>query len=364
MEPLDASTTIFFGHLLDVAPEMIRVVRYGDAALPAALAAASAVVCVRALFELDDVVRAARALRLPLYYFLDDNFVVLNEQGEPGMRWVKRYSDANVRTALQRFTGVLVATPALDQFFAERQLHKERVLFPPVKSAAAASAAPAARPRLHIAFFGGAHLHQLLLTTILPAVERLARQRPVTLITLGAPSIRPSGGLQVIQHPYDVSYQRGVATLRASGVDLLAHPSAADLPNNAYKNPHALITAHALGAVPIVSDAPPYAGLRSEGVAALSHDDEESWYQAMAAVADNPHLRSEMLERLGKYCDEHFNGVTNRQVLDAIVSKPAARSASASFWRQSLAWSYLIAGVTRRSMSRMKHRLAPGAAAA
>ena len=361
MEPADASTTIFFGHLLAVAPGVIRVVQHGDAGLPAALAAAGAVVCVRALFEVDDVVRAARALRLPLYYFLDDNFVVLHEQ-DGNLPWVRRYSAGNVRTALQRFTGVLVATPALDAFFSERQLHPQRVLFPPVGSIKTADA-PAPRPRLHIAFFGGAHLHQLLLTAVLPAVERLARQRPVTLITLGAPAIRPSAGLQVVQHPYDVSYERGVATLRASGVDLLAHPSAADLPNNAYKNPHALITARALGAVPIVSDAAPYSGLRGEGVVQLCQDDPEAWYQAMAAVADDSRLRSGMIERLARYCDAHFSGAANRQVLQAILEAPEARSGTGMLGRRVVAWSCLATGVMRRSVSRVKHRLGTGSAA-
>ena len=275
MEPADASTTIFFGHLLDVAPDMIRVVQHGDAGLPAALAAAGAVVCVRALFELDEV-RAALVAQLPLYYFLDDNFVVLNEQGGAGMRWLRRYSEGNVRSALQRFTGVLVATQPLDTFFAERQLHPRRILFPPVKSVSAIQSAPSPRSRLHIGFFGGAHLNQLLLNSIVPAVERLARQRPVTLITLGVPAIQPSGGMQVVQHPYDLSYERGLATLRAFGVDLLAHPSAAALPNNAYKNPHALLTAHALGAVPIVSDGSAADAVRSATLALLCRDGEQS----------------------------------------------------------------------------------------
>jgi hypothetical protein len=358
LEPADASTTIFFGHLHDAAPDVIRVVQHGDAGLPAALAAAGAVVCVRALFELDDVVRAARALRLPLYYFLDDNFVVLNEQGGSDMRWVRRYTADNVRAALRRFTGVLAATPALGEFVADRQLHAQRILFPPVKAAKAVRAAPAPRDRLHIAFFGGAHLHELLLNTIVPAVKRLASQRPVRLITLGAPAIPPSAGLQVEQHPHHVSYERGLATLLASGVDVLVHPSAAHLPNNAYKNPHALITAHALGAVPIVSDAPPYSDLRGQGVARLCSD-EHSWYQAMVKVAADPRLRVDIVERLARYCDEHFSGTANRDVLDAILPGPEIRSEAGMLWRRGLAWSCLFTGVTRRSMSRMKHRLAP-----
>ena len=56
LQPLDAMTTLFFGHLVGQVPEAIQVVRHGDPQLAAALAGASAIVLVRALFELDSVI--------------------------------------------------------------------------------------------------------------------------------------------------------------------------------------------------------------------------------------------------------------------------------------------------------------------
>ena len=80
LEPLDATTTLFFGHLGDGVAGALRVVRYGHPDLAAQLAGASAVVLVRALFEMEQVEWTCRVLGVPLYYFVDDNFMVLREQ--------------------------------------------------------------------------------------------------------------------------------------------------------------------------------------------------------------------------------------------------------------------------------------------
>ncbi len=132
LQPLDAPTTLFFGHLLRVWPDAVRVVLYGRDDIAGPLSAASAVVLVRGLFEFAGVTRCARALRIPLYYFLDDNFIVLRAQGGIEAAFVARYSAEAVRTALRGFAGVLLATPALVDHFAAERLHPRLFLYPPI----------------------------------------------------------------------------------------------------------------------------------------------------------------------------------------------------------------------------------------
>lgn len=319
LEPLDASTTLFLGHLAERMAGALQVVRYGDPGLGEKVANASALILVRGLFELDGVFLAARALRIPLYYFVDDNFILLREQAGPWSPFVRRYSAANVRRRLRVFRGVLLSSDALIDYYRVHNLHHELTAFPPIEWQQQLSRPPVSPQGVSIAFFGGLHLHEMFQTCILPAVRRLAIDRPVTLIAAGVNgTIAPSPGLSVVAQPYDTSYARGLRRLAETGVDVFVHPSAPGLDNGRYKNPHALISANALGAIPVVSDRPPYSDLRQAGVALLCDDSPESWYAAFAQ-AGQPAEWMPIGERLQKFCSTQYGGRLNREVIDNML---------------------------------------------
>jgi hypothetical protein len=134
-----------------------------------------------------------------------------------------------------------------------------------------------------------------------------------------------------------VSYSRGLRTLAAAGVDVLVHPSLPGHANNAYKNPHALISAHAIGAVPVVSARPPYDDLPEPAVVLQCEDTIDSWYVALTRALD-PFEHRALSDRLGSFCASHFDGAVNRQAIESLVDHPVSRSAGVA-----LAWR--IAGV-------------------
>ncbi len=337
---------------------------YGHDELAGPLSAAAAVVLVRGLFELDAVSRCARALRIPLYYFLDDNFIVLREQRGSGAAFVEPYSTENVREALGGFSGVLLASSPLVDYFAENGLHSRLLLFPPTEGDQVKSPAPAARPRVHIAFFGGRHLHACFLRTIVPAVRRVARRRPVTLIAVGVgEQIDASEGLMVVHQPYDESYMRAIRRLADQRVDVLVHPAAADLANNAFKNPHALISANALGAVPIVSNRAPYDRFQSEGVALLCEDSEDSWYHALVQVAEDD-TASAIRMRLATFCAEHFGGGPNLEIINGMLRERIPPARWSTPWRAAVARAILLMNRAGRAVSRARRIMRSQKAAA
>ena len=128
--------------------------------------------------------------------------------------------------------------------------------------------------------------------------------------------------------------------------------------NNAYKNPHALISANLLGAVPVVSNVAPYADLCAEQVAICCDDSEESWYAALAtAVSDQaPALRA----RLHAYCATRFSGDANRDVLNDLVRRHAPPAHAAVVVRLAVLQSYPL----RRLAERISRRLRPARRAA
>ncbi len=345
VEPNDASTTLFLGHLARLMPAHVEVVKYGAGDLADKIGGASAIVLVRGLFEFSGVLHAARLLRIPLYYFLDDNFMMLREQAGPWTPFVQQYSVANVGRRLQAFGGVLLSSEALVDYFTKERLHPSLDLFPPIEwQERLSKPAPAHPDELSIAFFGGRHLHDMFSTSIMPAVRSLASERPIRLIAVGMHDrIAPSAGLTVIEQPYDPSYASGLRRLAASGVDVLVHPSPGDLQNGAYKIPHALLSAHALGAVPLVSDRAPYNDLRDTGVAMLCDDTPESWRAALAHVS-LVSQRAPIVKRLGEHCASRFGGQVNQAVVSRMLAAHRAPAASARPLRAIVARASILAG--------------------
>lgn len=353
LEPLDASTTLFLGHLAEQLTGALQVVRYADPHLGQKVAAASAIILVRGLFEFGAAVWAARAFGIPLYYFVDDNFILLREQRGPWSPFVRRYSAANVRRQLRGFHGVLLSSESLIDYFRSEKLHHELLLFPPVEWRQPLPKPPA-RPASVVAFFGGRHLHDVLLGAILPAVRRLATVHPLTLIAAGvAEPIAASPGLTVVEQLYNPSYEEGLRQLAKAGVDVLVHPSAPGLLNDRFKNPHALISAKALGAIPVVSGRPPYSALRAAGVALLCDDSSESWHQGLSQALDHSQ-RPAIAERLAAFCSSHYDGTKNREAIKAIVSRHEAPSARLVPLRSIVVRAFMLLGRVRQGLSRLR----------
>jgi hypothetical protein len=321
LEPLDASTTLFFGHLAERWPDSVRVIRYGHPEMASAVAGATAIVLVRGLFEFTPLILCARLLNIPLYYFVDDNFIVLREQPGAWSPFIARYSAENVRARLRVFQGVMLSTAALLAYFEAERLHERLMLFPPIEWRQVLASAPPAHDGTCIAFFGGRHLHEVVRRYVVPALHRLAAEQPVTLVAAGVDEpIAPAPGLTIVQQPYDQSYARGVRRLAQAGVHVLVHPSVPELRNNQYKSPHAIITARAMGAVPVVSDRPPYDDRHLAGAALLSADTVESWYAALAQALQ-PERRNTIQQRLAAYCTSHAAGTVNQQVAAEVLAR-------------------------------------------
>jgi hypothetical protein len=321
LEPLEASTTLFFGHLAERSPDSVRVIRYGHPEMAAAVAGATAIVLVRGLFECAPLIWCARLLNIPLYYFVDDNFIVLREQPGAWSPFIARYSADNVRQRLRVFQGVMLSTAALLEYFEAERLHERLMLFPPIEWRQVLAAAPPDHGGARIAFFGGRHLHDVLQRYVVPALHRLAAEQPVTLIAAGVDEpIAPAPGLTIVPQPYDQSYARGVRRLAEAGARVLVHPSVPELRNNQYKSPHAVITARAMGAVPVVSDRPPYDDPRLAGAALLSADTVDAWYAALTQALQ-PQRRHMIQQRLAAYCTSHAAGAVNQQVAAEVLAR-------------------------------------------
>ena len=369
LAPGDATTTLFFAHLADRVP--LRIVPFSvvDMKNPAqglglarhathALAGARAIIFSRGLFEFEGMIRSAAWAGLPRYYFVDDNFIILKD--EPGLYHPslgRRYSPDGVRKALQGFSGVLLSTPSLVEYFAQHELHPRLLLYPPVADHHLAPRPDSQHSTTRIAFFGGMHRREPFLRHVYPAVVRLAAERPVELCAAGIDltGLAVPAGLTVIPVSYRAAYPAALAEMAARQIDILVHPSNTTA-NNVYKNPHVIINARALGAAPIFSAAPPYDALAGEGVALLCDDSVDSWYEALSRLAADGRLRQELKTRIDVYCDTYFNGAANVEVLQSILRESGApgsmRAARTVRLAAGLAWA-VVEEFGRRQFNRI-----------
>ena len=321
---------LFFDALPADLRAHVRILEFGHDSLARALGGAAAVIVMRhGLFSFGHLARCAGWARVPRYYFLDDNLMLLSAEPEMyGDAW-SVYTDANVRAALSGFAGVLLASRPLIQYFEAHRLHRTLIDYPPI-------AWPILRRRdngwrrdagepFRIAFFGGEHRRDIFADTVYPAVQRLAATERVELVLAGidAAALPPAPDrLRVVTLPYERRYGAALAALARHRIDVLVHPTPPSR-NNPYKNANVLINARSIGAVPVLSRLPPYDELDSPPTAVLCDNDATAWHDALLRLSRDPNLCRDVFDRASSYCERHFSGAPNARAIEAILARHA-----------------------------------------
>jgi hypothetical protein len=325
----DVFAALFFDGLPSELRRHIRIAEFGREPLTAALAGARAVIVMRhGLFSFGHLSRSAGWASVPRYYFLDDNYMLLQEEPELYGPYWSAYSDDRVRRALKGFHGVLLGSAALRGYFEGRALHPRLIDYPPIVW-------PILRERTHgwtrepgepfrIAFFGGEHRRDLFTTLVYPAAQRLAASHLVELVLVGIdpgslPSRDGNANLRIVHLPYELRYGAALDMLARHNIDVLAHPTPPSR-NNPYKNANVLINARTVGAVGVLSNLPPYDTLPTPPPALLCENDPQSWYDALARLIRDPQLCADTFDRADRFCQTEFSGRPNAEVIARMLA--------------------------------------------
>ena len=326
----DVFSALFFGGLPGSLGVHVRILEFGHDSLTDALAGAAAIIVMRhGLFSFGRLAASAGRARVPRYYFLDDNLMLLSLEPEVYGPYWSAYTNENVRRALAGFDGVLLASRPLLQYFEEQALHPNLIEYPPIawpvlRRRDAGWGRDAGEP-FRIAFFGGEHRRDLFRTLVYPAAQRLAAEVPVELVVAGieAEALQvPGAKVPVVHLPYDVRYGPALEALACRRIDVLAHPAPPSR-NNPYRNANVLINARAVGAVSVLSNVPPYDGFDSPPPALLCDNEPEAWYEALSRLAHDPQLCAHVFDRADAYCREHFSGRQNEHVIRTVLAAHA-----------------------------------------
>lgn len=314
----DASVALTFEHIPS-AERNIRFVTplYFDSR---ELANASAAIISRDLFspEMHHWVNAAKKIKVPLYYYLDDNFILLSKE----IPELEAYTVENVRKELSSFQGVLVASQALADFFINNDIHSRVHVFPPNiphKTWLDNSQIPQkAKEVTRIGFMGGQHRHQMFIDVVLPAIIKLAKEHPIELVIGGDLEIplNKHPHLNIFQFPFDTSYRLALGRMQSAAIDILVHAGSATF-NNPYKTLNVLLNAWTLDALPILANQPPYQDVERLELGLLCNDTEQ-WYENLHRAIMDPIFVKNIRAKLDRFVKENYSGKQNLKVLTLI----------------------------------------------
>jgi len=266
------------------------------------------------------LIQVLQILKIPMYYYVDDNFVALNDE----IAELKEYTSGNLRACLQGFSGVLVSTPALAEYFLQEKIHQDVYVFPPVLPKRAWRDYPSipSKPTgaFRIGVMSGPHRYQHFLDVIQPALERLAKEYRIEIVIVGDLPVNAKN-LTVYKFPIDYSYTLTLGRLMTSEIDVLVHP-ASFTDNNQYKTLNVLINAWAIGAVPVLANQPPYENVEREGFGLLCEPDQtDSWYEKLKLAISDQARAKQIRENLDAFLRREYSGRKNEEVIEKILSE-------------------------------------------
>lgn len=327
----DASTTLCFDFLPPSINGSVRVIRSGTLADVNDLANASCVVVVRDPDHWAHWTATAKRMRIPVYYFLDDNLPALVRDEGFQFHGCEQFEHHRLRMTLRNFNGVLLSTPALVEYFAAHLFHEKLYLLP-VSYAAPLPYLPdkLASETLTIASIGGRHRQQGIEDMILPALRRLARpSRPIRLIVGGcwgddlahlSPKDEINEDLQITLIPVELDFMRAVLQLGQHRPDMLVHAPSRTL-NNKYKTLNVALAAYLLDSVLVVPNDPPYKPAAFDGCAVRvdPSDEPRAWHRALGDLMEAPNTWERYRAVNAAYCRHEFSGDTSVATLREIL---------------------------------------------
>jgi glycosyltransferase involved in cell wall biosynthesis len=322
---ISASVSLCFNSLPS-SNDAIRIV--DSSTWPAnTTAGARAVIFVRDIFGFgrSNWMRYTNIARIPHYFFVDDNFTILAQNGSKEYReWLNLN---NLRSRLSSFSGVLLSTPELLDYYDSNNLHDNLLLYPPIRQSINYSGPRKRKPlnTFRIGFLGGQHRLKSFISLVIPAIISAKEGCNIEIAAAGVPeddlrAALEGRGISWTSYPFDISYRATMMRMLSEDLDILIHPGE-DTANHRYKTTNVLINADILGVAALVSDTKPYSDLPKLGVCLTAKDDERSWHSAIVDLLSNPALRRNLVEANRNYCRLHFDGRANELAISQIIER-------------------------------------------
>ena len=288
------------------------------------LAAADVCIYSRILPNTSDIKVLTSMLSIPLYYFVDDNFVEISSENNDPV--AKAIANSYTEEFFAPFKAIIVTTEHLRRFFEERKLHKRVLVLPPVWKEPKEKKEKS-HP-LTIGYMGGSFRDDIIESCILPALKAISKDYPLRFVYPVSQKTKEqakdglSDGLEFIPFERTINYEFAINTYDQIGIDIFIH-CGGNNKNNIYKTKNALLNAVSLSAPLIVSDIEPYRDLSdgSENTYLLVDNCPNEWEFALRGLIEYPDRRGELLQNACAFCRDHYCSAAAWEELDRELAK-------------------------------------------
>ena len=249
-----------------------------------------------------------KSLRIPVYYYTDDNFHALAEQ-HPHDALIREFAKACSREQLSRYDGVILSSEQLLRDFRARNLHDHLILLEPaIDKALVAGRKETEQPYFSVAFLGGSFRTDVLQNCVLPALKCLSEEIPVRLLCPNDFDLSEyvSDRFSADTVPRTKCLDLVLKKFRDFAPDVQVHCGKA-LPNNRFKTENALINATTIGAVLLSSEIEPYKSGAEQNCYLLAANTVENWYKKLRLLATDRALRESTYQNAKAYCFSRYD---------------------------------------------------------
>lgn len=326
----DASVALCFGFLPESVKKNTRILIYPGSFSPHDLCRASCLIVVRAIDFFRPCIDVALALKIPVYYYLDDHLPLLTECGEIDIEG-ENFRPEVFRENISRFSGVLLTSPALVDNFRRNLFHKN-ISFLPICIKEQQELIPKTARRhenrpIVIAGLFGPHRMGDFKKYIYPALRKLADDGHHLQLLIpqfdegdALTHAMSTPNIELVSIKYIPDYLDALRSFAKHTPDFFLTPGTRSR-NSIFKTLHPVLSARLMDAVPVLPSTLPYAAISGIGNAALVGKFEEplAWYEVLTGLIASTEARSEILKKNRQFCRIAFSGSRSRQVLQEVL---------------------------------------------
>ena len=250
-------------------------------------------------------------LKMPVYYYLDDNFIELEKIGTDRIE-ISHFAKLTKKENFKNFRGILLSSDQMVNYFRKNDFHDNLVLLEPIIDInnIHLKVEHEKVKRLVIGFMGGMFRLNALANCVLPAIEKLSAEMPITFVCPndGNADIDQfeNDNLEIVRINRSESLELTLRRYRDRDIDILVQ-CGEDNRNNLYKTKNALVNAVQMSAVLVVSNIEPYnLNIDRRETYIISENKISEWYENLKKLAFDGTYRQLITENAYDYCIKRY----------------------------------------------------------
>lgn len=325
----DATIPLSFGRIATCSPN--HIIKFGVGDIPVSeVAQADAVILVRNAVALEKYKKLCKALHIPCYFYIDDNFIVLSKENKRDA-YLKQTRLALEAPRTNQFAGIFTSTVELSSYFLKEGLNaKVFTLEPSIGTESIPMISEKKSEEVKtLAYLGGIFRDRTFYNVVMPAVITLAQTQPLRIICPSRININlycDIANLEFITIDYSLSLDLTLMRYKKYSPCILIH-CGPEQKNNQYKTENALINAVQLGAVLVASNVPPYSNKMAEKqIYVTAENSQQDWFEVLQNLMTDEQKCIDTYHDAKDYCLQRYNYRNAVQVMTDAFSdlKPAS----------------------------------------